>query len=207
MSPIAFIKSARFDLQCMFFYENSLWFWIASLGCRGNHGRIRITSRIRTKIEIASVSKSIPQIELISENSRRQKVSLTVPLKCWYAARVKYLFIFFFVCFSESAVHFRNFLLCCPSQRSARSQVPSVFVHLLVVLLLTHSRKYSLVNCCMYNTVHLRCRGQAAEGPAGGGHVLETPVQHPPHPGAAAGGSTLYTHGGGDATLNVYIGI
>ncbi len=27
--------------------------------------------------------------------------------------------------FGEPEVHFRNFLLCCPSQRSARSQVPS----------------------------------------------------------------------------------
>ncbi len=28
--------------------------------------------------------------------------------------------------FGEPAVHFRNFFLCCPSQRSARSQVPSL---------------------------------------------------------------------------------
>jgi hypothetical protein len=34
-------------------------------------------------------------------------------------------FFFFFVCFGEPVVHFRNFHLCCPSQRSARSQVPS----------------------------------------------------------------------------------
>ncbi len=40
-------------------------------------------------------------------------------------------FFFFFICFGESEVHFRNILLCCPSQRSARSQVPSqVATHL-----------------------------------------------------------------------------
>jgi hypothetical protein len=33
--------------------------------------------------------------------------------------------IFFFICFGEPAVHFRNVLLCCPSQRSACSQVLS----------------------------------------------------------------------------------
>ncbi len=33
-----------------------------------------------------------------------------------------------FLCFCEPAVHFRNFLLCCPSQRSACSQVPSQVV-------------------------------------------------------------------------------
>ncbi len=32
---------------------------------------------------------------------------------------------FFFVCFLRTRVHFRNFLLCCPTQRSARRQVPS----------------------------------------------------------------------------------
>jgi hypothetical protein len=34
------------------------------------------------------------------------------------------LFFSFYV-IGEPAVHYRNFLLCCPSQRSARSQVPS----------------------------------------------------------------------------------
>jgi hypothetical protein len=32
--------------------------------------------------------------------------------------------------FGEQVVHFRNFLLCCPSQRSALGQVPSqVAIH------------------------------------------------------------------------------
>jgi hypothetical protein len=38
-----------------------------------------------------------------------------------------HMIIFFFslYVFGEPEVHFRNFLLCCPSQRSARCQVPS----------------------------------------------------------------------------------
>jgi hypothetical protein len=35
------------------------------------------------------------------------------------------LFFFPLYVFSEPEVHFRHFLLCCTSQRSARSQVPS----------------------------------------------------------------------------------
>ncbi len=35
-------------------------------------------------------------------------------------------FFFSVYVFGEPAVHFRNFSLCCPSQRSARSQVPSL---------------------------------------------------------------------------------
>jgi hypothetical protein len=34
-------------------------------------------------------------------------------------------FLFSFYVSGEPEVHFHNFLLCCPSQRSARSQVPS----------------------------------------------------------------------------------
>ncbi len=34
-------------------------------------------------------------------------------------------FIILYIFFCEPAVHFRHFLLCCPSQRLARSQVPS----------------------------------------------------------------------------------
>jgi hypothetical protein len=36
------------------------------------------------------------------------------------------MFFFSLHVFGEPAVHFRNFFLCCPSQRSARSQVPSL---------------------------------------------------------------------------------
>ncbi len=36
-----------------------------------------------------------------------------------------YIYIYTVYVFGEPAVHFRNFLLCSPSQRSARSQVPS----------------------------------------------------------------------------------
>ncbi len=40
---------------------------------------------------------------------------------------VQFLFFFFSLyVFGEQAVNFRNFFLCCPSQRSARSQVPSL---------------------------------------------------------------------------------
>jgi hypothetical protein len=35
------------------------------------------------------------------------------------------VFFFSLYVFGEPEVHFRNFLLCCPSQMSARSQVPS----------------------------------------------------------------------------------
>jgi hypothetical protein len=35
------------------------------------------------------------------------------------------LYFFSFYVFGEPEVHFRNFLLCCPSHWSARSQVPS----------------------------------------------------------------------------------
>ncbi len=36
------------------------------------------------------------------------------------------IFFFSLYVFGEPVVHFRNFFLCCPSQRSARSQVPSL---------------------------------------------------------------------------------
>ncbi len=44
-----------------------------------------------------------------------------------YSYKVFFFFFFFpLYVFGEPAVHFRNFFLCCPSQRSARSQVPSL---------------------------------------------------------------------------------
>jgi hypothetical protein len=193
MSPIALIKIARYDLQCMFFYENSLWFWIASLGCSTYSNNFANSNKNRNRFSLEIYAPD--RVDFWKQPT--PKSLPYCPFKVLVRSQSQIFIYFSLYVFGEPAVHFRNFLLCCPSQRSARSQVPSVFVHLLVALLLTHSRKCSLVNCCMYNTVHLRCRGEAAEGPAGGGHVLETPVQHPPHPGAAAGGSTLYTHGGG----------
>ncbi len=37
-----------------------------------------------------------------------------------------YVYFFSLYVFGEPVVHFRNFFLCCPSQRSAHSQVPSL---------------------------------------------------------------------------------
>jgi hypothetical protein len=41
-----------------------------------------------------------------------------------YILQIIFFFFSLYV-FCEPEVHFHNFLLCCPSQRSARSQVPS----------------------------------------------------------------------------------
>jgi hypothetical protein len=43
----------------------------------------------------------------------------------WASLPRNFFFFFSLYVFGEPVVHFRNFHLCCPSQRSARSQVPS----------------------------------------------------------------------------------
>ncbi len=56
---------------------------------------------------------------------RNTPAELAQYYRVWYLINSVGMVFFFFVFFWRTRVHFRNFHLCCPLQRSAHSQVPS----------------------------------------------------------------------------------
>jgi hypothetical protein len=79
-------------------------------------------------VELLSVSPILNCLFLyISSNAGRYSTHTFKSLS-QLSKKFAYIHIYFFSLyfFGEPAAHFRNFFICCPSQRSARSQVPSL---------------------------------------------------------------------------------